>query len=179
MSLRMKQFRERRLVHSRVNVRASLKRALMPMRAINRETVFITPTSSHGPNYIYIFFSSFLLLNLWFRKYLMKTTSNADTMRIWSFIIWQSHDHHMMTQGSVGSLYDCIFGFQKIFGFLKWEYHDHQMKHVSGQWSVPTSQITKVDLSDLYSSEFTSHWYSADGGRGGGEHRSRWEQKLP
>ena len=56
-----------------------------------------------------------------------------------------------MTQGAVGSLYDCIFAFQKIFGFLKWEYHDHQMKHVSGHWLVPTRQITKVDLSDLYS----------------------------
>ena len=77
----------------------------------------------------------------------------------------------MMTQGALGSLYDCIFGFQKIFGFLKREYHDRQMKHVSDHWSVPTSQITKVDLSDLYSSEFTL--YSADGGRGGGEHRSR------
>ena len=62
-----------------------------------------------------------------------------------------------MTQGSVVSLYDYIFGFQKIFDFLKWEYHDRQMKHVSGHWSLPTNQITKVDLSDLYSSEFTSY----------------------
>ena len=38
----------------------------------------------------------------------------------------------------------CIFGFQKIF-------NDHQMKHVSAHWSVSTWQITKVDLSDLYS----------------------------
>ena len=74
----MKQFRERRLVHSRVNVRAPLKRALMPMRAINRETVFITPTSSHGPDYLSCFFSSLLRINLSFRKYLIKTTSNAD-----------------------------------------------------------------------------------------------------
>ena len=65
-----------------------------------------------------------------------------------------------MTQGSVVSLNDYIFGFQKIFGFLKWEYHDRQMKHVSGHWSVPTSQITKVDLSDLYSSIGKSWWWT-------------------
>ena len=61
------------------------------------------------------------------------------------------------TKESVGSLYDCIFGFQKISDFLKREYHDRHMKHVSGHGSVPTSQITKVDLSDLYSSEFPSY----------------------